>query len=85
MSGGHLTKGERMRKIRRQVEKTQQEVAEVVGTSHDTISRFEKNKQDIRTDMLMTMLNYYNSLIIAEGGRPYTTDEILMDENFRLH
>lgn len=76
---------ERLAIIRRQAGKTQQDAALATGIPKNSISLIEKGEQPARADRVAHLIRYYNETLIQEGREPYTTDNVLMDIEFRAH
>ena len=52
--------GKRLRAVRKQCGKTQQEVAEELNHSKETISKTEQGKRGMSIEFLMELANYYD-------------------------
>ena len=63
--------GKRLKKLRKQAEKTQEQVAEAVGLESGTISRIERGVKGMSIDSLLMFSEIYgvSTDYILKGGR----------------
>lgn len=65
----------KLRQLREDHDKTQQEVAEYLGIHQTVYSRYETGKNDIKPFQIVALCNYYNVsadyILGLPEGRPY--------------
>ena len=54
---------QRLRDLREDKDLTQKQLAEIIGMSQEGYSKYETGKNDIPTDILIKLSNYYNTSI----------------------
>lgn len=74
--------GKRLKALRKQAEKTQEQVAEAVGLEPGTISRIERGVKGMSIDSLLMFSEIYgvSTDYILKGDQPVTSSDALLEE-----
>ena len=76
------TSGKRLKELRKQAEKTQEQVAEAVGLEPGTISRIERGAKGMSIDSLLMFSEIYgvSTDYILKGDETMTPSDALLEE-----
>ena len=85
MDGGGGRFGFRMKLIREQAGVSVRSASKVAGINRGTLGRVEDGKSIMNVPQFTRALGYYNTKLIEKGVEPYSTDEVLSSEEFRVH
>ena len=74
--------GKRLKTLRKQAEKTQEQVAEAVGLEPGTISRIERGVKGMSIDSLLMFSEIYGVSMdfILKGNQMVTSSDTLLEE-----
>ena len=74
--------GKRLKTLRKQAEKTQEQVAEAVGLEPGTISRIERGVKGMSIDSLLMFSEIYrvSTDYILKGNQMVTSSDTLLEE-----
>ena len=74
--------GKRLKRLRKQAEKTQEQVAEAVGLEPGTISRIEREAKGMSIDSLLMFSEIYgvSTDYILKGNQMVTSSDTLLEE-----
>ena len=74
--------GKRLKTLRKQAEKTQEQVAEAVGLEPGTISRIERGVKGMSIDSLLMFCEFYGVSMdfILKGNQMVTSSDTLLEE-----
>lgn len=74
--------GKRLKALRKQAEKTQEQVAEAVGLEPGTISRIERGMKGMSIDSLLMFSEIYGVSMdfILKGNQMVTSSDTLLEE-----
>ena len=74
--------GKRLKELRKQAEKTQEQVAEAVGLEPGTISRIERGAKGMSIDSLLMFSEIYgvSTDYILKGDETMTPSDALLEE-----
>ena len=77
-------RGKRLKKLRKQAGKTQEQVAEDLNLAVETISRIERGKRGCSVDMLLMLSEYYQTSVdyLLKGTDDLASEEAKIDMLF---
>lgn len=76
--------GKRLKTLRKQAEKTQEQMAEDLNLAVETISRIERGKRGCSVDMLLMLSEYYQTSVdyLLKGADNLASEEMKIDMFF---
>lgn len=76
--------GKRLKELRKQAGKTQEQVAEDLNIAVETISRIERGKRGCSVDLLLMLSEYYQTSVdyILKGTDDLESEEVQLDMLF---